>query len=43
VAEAARRAASDLAYEAGVEAALDGLAAHVEAHLDVDGIIANAR
>ncbi|NMG38462.1 cobyric acid synthase [Chelativorans sp. ZYF759] len=34
---------SDLAYEAGVEAALDGLATHVEAHLDVDGIIANAR
>lgn len=34
---------SDLDYEAGVEAALDGLAAHVEAHLDVNGIIANAR
>ena len=34
---------SDLAYEAAVEAALDGLASHVEAHLDVDGIIANAR
>jgi len=33
---------SDLAFEAGVEAALDGLAAHVEAHLDVDGIIAHA-
>ena len=31
-----------LAFEAGVEAALDGLAAHVEAHLDVDGIIAHA-
>ncbi len=36
-------APSDLSYEAGVEAALDGLAAHVEAHLDVDGIIASAR
>jgi adenosylcobyric acid synthase len=35
--------ASDLQYEAGVEAALDGLAAHVETHLDVDGIIAHAR
>lgn len=35
--------ASDLAFEAGVEAALNGLAAHVELHLDVDGIIANAR
>ena len=33
---------SDLAFEAGVEAALDGLAAHIEAHLDVDGIIAHA-
>ena len=34
---------SDLDFEGGVEAALDGLAAHVEAHLDVDGIIAHAR
>ena len=34
---------SDLAFEAGVEAALDALAAHVETHLDVDGIMASAR
>ena len=34
---------SDLDFEAQVEAALDGLAAQVEAHLDVDGIIAHAR
>lgn len=31
------------AYGAGVEAALDALAAHVEAHLDVDGLLAAAR
>jgi len=30
------------AYEAGVEAALDALAAHLEAHLDVDGLLALA-
>jgi adenosylcobyric acid synthase len=30
-------------YGAGVEAALDALAAHVEAHLDVDGLLATAR
>jgi adenosylcobyric acid synthase len=30
-------------YEAGVEAALDALAAHVEAHLDVAGLLALAR
>jgi adenosylcobyric acid synthase len=30
-------------YGAGVEAALDALAAHVEAHLDVDGLLAAAR
>jgi adenosylcobyric acid synthase len=34
---------SRLAYGAGVEAALDALAAHVEAHLDVDGLLATAR
>jgi adenosylcobyric acid synthase len=34
---------SRLAYGAGVEAALDALAAHVEAHLDVDGLFATAR
>ena len=34
---------SDLHFEAQVESALDALAAHVEAHLDVDGIIAHAR
>ncbi|WP_022705710.1 cobyric acid synthase [Paracoccus zeaxanthinifaciens] len=30
-------------YEAGVDAALDDLAAHMERHLDVDGILAVAR
>jgi adenosylcobyric acid synthase len=30
-------------YEAGVEATLDALAAHMEAHLDVEGILALAR
>ena len=35
--------ASDLAYEAGVEAALDGLAAHLEAHLDIDALLGLAR
>jgi adenosylcobyric acid synthase len=35
--------ASDARYGAGVEAALDALAAHVEAHLDVDGLLAAAR
>ncbi|ETX13687.1 cobyric acid synthase [Roseivivax halodurans JCM 10272] len=34
---------SDLAYDAGVEGVLDALAAHVEAHLDVGGLIAAAR
>ena len=33
------RAPSGLAYEARVEAALEGLAAHIEACLDVDGLI----
>ncbi|KKB10176.1 cobalamin biosynthesis protein CobQ [Devosia chinhatensis] len=32
----------DLAYEAGVEAALDDLAAHLEAHLDIDMLLALA-
>ena len=35
--------ASTLAYEAQVERALDALADHVEAHLDVDAILAIAR
>ena len=33
-------ASPDLAYEAGVEAALDGLAAHLEKHLDINALIA---
>ena len=32
-------AASALGYGAGVEATLDALAAHVVAHLDVDGLL----
>jgi hypothetical protein len=28
--------ASDLRYEAAVDAALDGLAAHLERHVDID-------
>ncbi|MFD2236885.1 cobyric acid synthase [Aureimonas populi] len=35
--------ASGLDYEAGVEEALDALAAHLEAHLDLDGLMAHAR
>ncbi|GAB5507162.1 MAG: cobyric acid synthase [Rhizobiaceae bacterium] len=35
--------ASGLNYEAGVEAALDALAAHLEAHLDIDALIRIAR
>jgi adenosylcobyric acid synthase len=35
-----RGAASDLAYEAKVEATLDELAAHLEAHLDLDRLLA---
>ncbi len=35
--------ASGLSHAAGVEAALDALAAHVEAHLDVPGLLALAR
>jgi adenosylcobyric acid synthase len=36
-------AAPGLAYEAGVEAALEGLAAHLETHLDLDALLALAR
>ena len=36
-------AESDLAYEAGIEAALDRLAAHLEAHMDVDRLLTLAR
>jgi adenosylcobyric acid synthase len=35
--------ASEGRYGAGMEAALDALAAHLEAHLDVDGLLAAAR
>ena len=35
--------ASSLAYEARVESALDALADHLEAHLDIDGVLAIAR
>jgi adenosylcobyric acid synthase len=38
-----RRASSGVAYEAGIEATLDELAAHCEAHLDIDGLLAAAR
>jgi adenosylcobyric acid synthase len=34
---------SDLGYEAGFEAALDGLARHLEAHLDLDRLLSLAR
>lgn len=37
------RASSGLAYEAQVEVALDALAAHLEAHLDLDRVLAIAR
>lgn len=36
-------AASTLAYEAGIETALDALATHVEAHLDLDAMLEIAR
>jgi adenosylcobyric acid synthase len=36
-------ARSSAAYEAGVEAALDGLAAHLAAHLDLERVLAIAR
>jgi adenosylcobyric acid synthase len=35
--------ASEARYGAGVETALDALAAHIETHLDVDGLLAAAR
>ena len=35
-------ASPDLAYEAGVEQALDDLAAHLEKHLDIDALLALA-
>ncbi|WIY53440.1 cobyric acid synthase [Devosia sp. YIM 151766] len=35
-------ASADLAYEAGIETALDGLAAHLEKHLDIDKLLALA-
>ena len=38
-----RGAASDTAYEARVESALDALAAHLEKHLDLDRLLAIAR
>ncbi|MEL7466486.1 MAG: cobyric acid synthase, partial [Pseudomonadota bacterium] len=34
---------SGVSYEAGVEEVLDALAAHLDAHLDVDGVLAAAR
>ncbi len=37
------RAVSGVAYEAEIEAALDGLAEHLEAALDLDGLLALAR
>ena len=37
------RAGSDLAYDAMVESTLDGLARHLEQHLDVEAILAIAR
>ena len=36
-------AAGGIAYEAGVEGALDGLAAHLETHLDLDALLALSR
>lgn len=35
-------ASPDLAYEAGIEATLDALAAHLETHLDIDALLALA-
>ena len=34
-----RAASPDLAYEAGIDATLDGLAAHLETHLDLDHLL----
>ena len=36
-------APSGVNYDDGVDAALDGLAAHMEAHLDLDGLLSHAR
>jgi adenosylcobyric acid synthase len=36
-------APSATSYDAGVETTLDALAAHLEAHLDVEGLLAAAR
>ena len=36
-------ASPDLAYEAGIEATLDALAAHLEKHIDIDALLALAR
>ena len=36
-------ASSTLAYKDGIEATLDALAAHLEAHMDVAGLLALAR
>ena len=35
--------ASDVAYEARIEAVLDDLAEHLERHLDIDALLAVAR
>ncbi|MBE7733894.1 cobyric acid synthase [Devosia sp. CC-YST696] len=35
-------ASADLAYEAGIEAVLDGLARHLEKHLDIDNLLSLA-
>ena len=37
------RATSGVAYEAGIERTLDNLAEHLEAHLDLDALLAAAR
>ncbi|MCW5721329.1 MAG: cobyric acid synthase [Devosia sp.] len=36
-------ASLDLGYEAGIETTLDGLAAHLETHLDIDALLALAQ
>ena len=38
-----RRHTSGLAFEAQIEDTLDALAEHLEAHLDLDGLLAVAR
>ena len=35
--------ASSLSHDAQVEATLDGLAEHLEAHIDIDGLLKLAR